>query len=106
MTHFLTLLSVSHVVQGIIVGGVLAFLILFVLCIALQGKSYFLAPAYPRLYAGGALLLGAWRVRWPTIHHSIDAAHTAVEVSIAPSLAARLAHASATRRTRLDALPE
>lgn len=41
-----------------------AYLILFVLFIALQGKSYFLAPAYPPLYAGGAMLVGQWRVRW------------------------------------------
>jgi len=41
-----------------------AYLILFVLFIALQGKFYFLAPAYPPLYAGGAVLLGEWRVRW------------------------------------------
>ena len=41
-----------------------AYLMLFVLFIAIQGKSYFLAPAYPPLYAGGAVLLGEWRVRW------------------------------------------
>src|SRR6266849_5429773 len=41
-----------------------AYLILFVLFIALQGKSYFLAPAYPPLFAGGAVLFGQWRVRW------------------------------------------
>ncbi len=41
-----------------------AYLILFVLFIAIQGKSYFLAPAYPPLFAGGAMLLGGWRVRW------------------------------------------
>jgi len=41
-----------------------AYLILFVLFIAIGGKSYFLAPAYPPLYAGGAVLFGAWRVRW------------------------------------------
>ena len=41
-----------------------AYLILFVLFIAIQGKFYFLAPAYPPLYAGGAVLLGEWRVRW------------------------------------------
>ena len=35
-----------------------AYLILFVLFIALQGKSYFLAPAYPPLFAGGAMLFG------------------------------------------------
>src|SRR5262249_12225344 len=42
-----------------------AYLTLFVLFIALQGKSYFLAPAYPPLFAGGAMLFGACRVRWP-----------------------------------------
>ena len=41
-----------------------AYLMLFVLFIAIQGKSYFLAPAYPPLFAGGAVLLGEWRVRW------------------------------------------
>ncbi|HET8852974.1 MAG TPA: glycosyltransferase family 39 protein [Ktedonobacteraceae bacterium] len=41
-----------------------AYLMLFVLFIAIEGKSYFLAPAYPPLYAGGAVLLGEWRVRW------------------------------------------
>src|SRR6266568_3595297 len=41
-----------------------AYLILFVLFIAIQGKFYFLAPAYPPLYAGGAVLLGEWRARW------------------------------------------
>ena len=42
-----------------------AYLILFVLFIAIGGKSYFLAPAYPPLFAGGAVLVGTWRVRWP-----------------------------------------
>jgi hypothetical protein len=41
-----------------------AYLILFVLFIAIQGKTYFLAPAYPPLFAGGAMLFGQWRVRW------------------------------------------
>jgi hypothetical protein len=41
-----------------------AYLLLFVLFIAIQGKAYFLAPAYPPLFAGGAVLLGEWRVRW------------------------------------------
>jgi hypothetical protein len=43
------------------------YLLLFVLFIALQGKSYFLAPAYPPLFAGGAVLVGTWRAsfrRW------------------------------------------
>ena len=42
-----------------------AFLILFVLFAVFQGKSYFLAPAYPPLFAGGAMVVGAWRVRRP-----------------------------------------
>jgi hypothetical protein len=41
-----------------------AYLILFVLFMAIGGKSYFLAPAYPPLFAGGAMLLSAWRVRF------------------------------------------
>jgi 4-amino-4-deoxy-L-arabinose transferase-like glycosyltransferase len=42
-----------------------AYLILFALFAALQAKSYFLAPAYTPLYAGGALaLVGEWRARW------------------------------------------
>ncbi len=41
-----------------------AYLILFVLFMAIEGKSYFLAPAYPPLFAGGAVLVGTWRVRW------------------------------------------
>lgn len=43
-----------------------AFLILVVLFMVIQGKSYFLAPAYPPLYAGGAVLIGQWRARWRT----------------------------------------
>ena len=35
-----------------------AYLILFVLFIAIQGKTYFLAPAYPTLFAGGAMVVG------------------------------------------------
>jgi hypothetical protein len=42
-----------------------AYLILFALFILTQGKSYFLAPAYPPLFAAGAVLLGRWRLRWP-----------------------------------------
>jgi Dolichyl-phosphate-mannose-protein mannosyltransferase len=41
-----------------------AFLILFVLFTAIGGKSYFLTPAYPPLFAGGAVLVGTWQVRW------------------------------------------
>jgi Dolichyl-phosphate-mannose-protein mannosyltransferase len=41
-----------------------AYLILFVLFMAIQGKSYFLALAYPPLFAGGAVLFGEWRMRW------------------------------------------
>jgi hypothetical protein len=39
-----------------------SYLILFVLFTAIQGKVYFLAPAYPPLFAGGAMLFGEWRV--------------------------------------------
>jgi hypothetical protein len=42
-----------------------------VLFIAIEGKSYFLAPAYPPLYAGGAVLLSEWRVgfrRWVAVY--------------------------------------
>jgi hypothetical protein len=41
-----------------------AFLILLVLFAAIQGKSYFLTPAYPPLFAGGAALIGTWQARW------------------------------------------
>ena len=41
-----------------------AYLILFLLFIAIQGKIYFLAPAYPPLFAGGAMLFGEWRMRF------------------------------------------
>ncbi len=41
-----------------------AYLILLALFIVIQGKSYFLAPAYPPLFAGGAMLFGEWRVRF------------------------------------------
>lgn len=43
-----------------------AYLVLFILFILIQAKSYFLAPAYPPLFAGGAVLFGQSRVRWPT----------------------------------------
>jgi Dolichyl-phosphate-mannose-protein mannosyltransferase len=42
-----------------------AYIILFILFIVLHGKSYFLAPAYPVLFAGGAMQWGQLRVRWP-----------------------------------------
>ena len=48
-----------------------AYLILFVLFMAIQGKPYFLAPAYPPLFAGGAMLLGEWRIgfrRWVAVY--------------------------------------
>ncbi|HEU5376987.1 MAG TPA: glycosyltransferase family 39 protein [Ktedonobacteraceae bacterium] len=41
-----------------------AYVILFVLFAVMQGKSYFLAPAYPPLFAGGAMLFSEWRVRF------------------------------------------
>jgi len=41
-----------------------AYVILFVLFIVIQGKSYFLAPTYLPLFAAGAMLFGEWRVRF------------------------------------------
>jgi hypothetical protein len=41
-----------------------AYLMLFVLFMAIQGKVYFLAPAYPPLFAGGAMLIGEWWIGW------------------------------------------
>ena len=41
-----------------------AYLILFAVFILIQAKSYFLAPAYPPLFVGGAMLCEAWRLRW------------------------------------------
>jgi hypothetical protein len=41
-----------------------AYLILFVLFLVIEGKSYFLTPAYPPLFAGGAMLIDTWRVRF------------------------------------------
>ena len=42
-----------------------AYLILFVLFAAIHGKVYFLAPAYPPLFAGGAIVVSGWHIRWP-----------------------------------------
>ena len=41
-----------------------AYLILFAVFILIQAKSYFLAPAYPPLFVGGAMLCEACRLRW------------------------------------------
>lgn len=48
-----------------------AYLILFGLFLLIEGKSYFLAPAYPPLFAGGAMLIGQWQgrlQRWVTLY--------------------------------------
>jgi hypothetical protein len=42
-----------------------AYIILSILFALLQAKSYFLAPAYPPLFAGGAMVFGQWYVRRP-----------------------------------------
>lgn len=66
-----------------------AYLILFVLFILIQGKSYFLAPAYPPLFAGGAMLFGQWGLRWRTWGPRWAAAYavtlTIVGVLLAPA---------------------
>jgi hypothetical protein len=41
-----------------------AYLVLFEIFILIQAKPYFLAAAYPPLFAGGAMLCDAWRQRW------------------------------------------
>ncbi|HEX6797401.1 MAG TPA: glycosyltransferase family 39 protein [Ktedonobacterales bacterium] len=67
-----------------------AYLILFALFAAIQGKSYFLAPAYPPLFAGGAMVVGQWRMRWPHWGPRWVAAYavvlTAVGVLLAPAV--------------------
>jgi 4-amino-4-deoxy-L-arabinose transferase-like glycosyltransferase len=67
-----------------------AYLILFVLFIAIQGKTYFLAPAYPPLYAGGAVLFGQWQARWarwgPRWIAAYAVALTLVAVLLAPAV--------------------
>jgi len=63
-----------------------AYLILFVLFMAIQGKSYFLAPAYPPLFAGGAVLVGTWRVgirRWVAAYSVVLAV---IGVLLAPAV--------------------
>jgi hypothetical protein len=63
-----------------------AYLILFVLFMAIEGKSYFLAPAYPPLYAGGAVLVGTWRVgirRWVAAYSVVLAV---IGVLLAPAV--------------------
>jgi Dolichyl-phosphate-mannose-protein mannosyltransferase len=64
-----------------------AYLILFVLFIVLQGKTYFLAPAYPPLFAGGAMVIGPWRVRWPQWGARWVAAYAAALTLVAVLLA-------------------
>ena len=39
------------------------FLVPFVLFLVTQGRSYYLAPAYPMLFAGGAVLIEGWLAR-------------------------------------------
>jgi dolichyl-phosphate-mannose-protein mannosyltransferase len=63
-----------------------AYLILFVLFMAIQGKSYFLAPAYPPLFAGGAMLVGTWRVRWRRWVAAYPVVLTVIAVLLAPAV--------------------
>jgi hypothetical protein len=44
-----------------------AYVILFVLFALTQAKSYFISPAYPPLFAGGAMVFGQWHVRRPRL---------------------------------------
>ena len=63
-----------------------AYLLLFVLFMVIQGKVYFLAPAYPPLYAGGAVLIGEWRVRWPRWVAVYPMALVVIAVLLAPAV--------------------
>jgi hypothetical protein len=63
-----------------------AYLILFVLFMVIQGKVYFLAPAYPPLYAGGAVLIGEWRVRWPRWVAVYPVALVVITLLLAPAV--------------------
>jgi hypothetical protein len=64
-----------------------AYLILFVLIIVIQGKTYFLAPAYPPLFAGGAVLFGQWQALWATWGPRWVAAYAVVLALVAVLLA-------------------
>lgn len=63
-----------------------AYLILFVLFIALQGKTYFLAPAYPPLFAGGAALVGDWRVGFRRLVAAYAVVLAVIGVLLAPAV--------------------
>jgi hypothetical protein len=63
-----------------------AYLILFVLFIAIHGKVYFLAPAYPPLFAGGAMLVGEWRMRWRRLVAVYPVLLTVIGVLLAPAV--------------------
>jgi 4-amino-4-deoxy-L-arabinose transferase-like glycosyltransferase len=43
------------------------FLVPFVLFLVTQGRSYYLAPAYPMLFAGGAVILEHWLTSLPAV---------------------------------------
>jgi hypothetical protein len=62
-----------------------AYFILFVLFIVIQGKSYFLAPAYPPLFAGGAMVLGTWRMSRPRWVRAYAVALAVFGVLLAPA---------------------
>jgi hypothetical protein len=63
-----------------------AYLLLFVIFIVLHSKSYFLAPAYPPLFAGGAMLLGEWRMRWRRLMSVYPIVLAVVGVLLAPAI--------------------
>lgn len=63
-----------------------AYLLLFIVFIVLHSKSYFLAPAYPPLFAGGAMLLGEWRVRRRRLVSAYPVALAALGVLLAPAI--------------------
>jgi hypothetical protein len=58
---------------------------LFVLFIVLQGKSYFLAPAYPALFAGGAVTFSRWYARRPRLLWAYIVLLVLVSLLLAPA---------------------
>lgn len=62
-----------------------AYLILLILFVVLRSKPYFLAPAYTPLFAGGAMILGQWRIRRPKLIAAYAVALALVGLLLAPA---------------------
>jgi hypothetical protein len=60
------------------------FLVFFALMMALRGKSYYVAPAYPMMFAAGAVWWESLRPTWPKI--ALAALITATGAVLAPAV--------------------